>query len=840
MTNLISDFRIAVRTLWKAPLFTTLTVVSLALGIGANTTIFTLLDQVVLRKLPVDRPDELVQLTIDGAFNGNSWGDGSELSYPMYLEFRDQNAVFSGIFARFDYPMHVGTGRGIERVNGELVSGTYFPTLRVAAAAGRLFTSEDDMAPGGHPVAVLSFDYWKTRFSGDPGIVGRKLTVNSHPFTVSGVAAERFTGIDVGSATQIFVPMMMKAQMTPGWNYLDDRRARFARVFARLKPGETPESATAALQPSFKAQRAEELKAPFFAKATDFSRREFQSASIKVAAAPQGHSGTRTYLTEPLWTLMAIVIGVLLIAGANVAGLMLARGVSRQREMAIRLAVGGTRYRILRQLVVESLVLASAGAGLGLLMATWGTSLLLALFVDNESAIAISASPDARVLVFNFALGLVAGLIVGLVPAWQTTRPDLAPTLKEQSGSVVSGGSVRMRKAIVVIQVALSLLLLIGAGLFVRSLSNLLAQDPGFEPANLVAFNLEPSLNGYESDKTKRLASTLIERLAATPGVDAAGISGRRILDGGSWNSTLSLDGHAAKPGEPVVSYNHVVMPGYFTAMRIPLLRGRDFTEHDAYWGATTDRREFRVAIANRKFVERYIGTADPIGRRVGFGGDPGTATPIEIVGVVGTSKYVALRDEAEPQLFFPILETSAPPALSVYVRTRQEPTAFFETLRRTMRELDASLPVFQMVTMEQQVNRSVTNERMIAGLSSVLGVLASLLAVIGLYGVMAYTVTRRTREIGIRMALGARAQGVAWLFVREAVVLVGLGFLIAVPAAWALGRYVESLLYGLKPADPLTTLTAMFALAAIAALGAAVPARRATRINPLTALREE
>ena len=840
MTNLFSDFRIAVRTLWKAPLFTTLTVVSLALGIGANTTIFTLLDQVVLRKLPVDRPDELVQVRIDGDFNGNSWGDGSEISYPMYLEFQEHNAVFSGMFARFDYQMHVGSGRGIERVNGELVSGTYFSTLRVAAAAGRLFTPDDDTAPGAHPVAVLSHDYWKTHFSGDPAVVGRKLTVNSHPFTVIGVAAEGFSGIDVGTATQIFVPMMMKAQMTPGWNYLDDRRGRFARVFARLKPGQTAASATTGLQPSFKAQRAEELKAPYFSKTTAFTKREFQRASIEVVPASQGHSGTRTYLTEPLWTLMAIVIGVLLIAGANVTGLMLARGVSRQREMAIRLAVGGTRYRILRQLVVESLVIASTGAGLGLLLAVWGTSLLLGLFVDSESAIAVSASPDARVLLFNFALALVAGLAVGLVPAWQTTRPDLAPTLKEQSGSVVSGGSVRLRKAIVVIQVALSLLLLIGAGLFVRSLSNLLAQDPGFEPANLVAFNLEPSLNGYDSDKTKRLASTIIERLATTPGIATVGVSGRRILDGGSWNSTVSLDGRAAKPGEPVISFNHVVMPGYFTAMRIPLLRGRDFTVHDAHWGSPAGQGEFRVAIANRKFVERYLGAADPIGRRVGFGGDPGTPTKIEIVGVVGTSKYVALRDEAEPQLFFPILETSAPPALSVYVRTRHEPTAVFETLRRTIRELDANLPVFQMVTMEQQVNRSVTNERVIAGLSSVLGVLASLLAVVGLYGVMAYTVTRRTREIGIRMALGAQARGVAWLFVREAVILVGLGFLVAVPAAWALGRYVESLLYGLKPADPVTMVAAMSALAAIAATGAAVPARRATRINPLKALREE
>ena len=803
MTNLISDFRIAVRTLRKAPLFTTLTVVSLALGIGANTTIFTLLDQVVLRKLPVDRPDELVQVRIDGEFNGNSWGDGSEISYPMYLEFRDRNTVFSGMFARFDYQMHVGTGRGIERVNGELVSGTYFPTLRVVAAAGRLFTPEDDKAPGGHPVAVLSHDYWKTHFSGDPGVVGRKLTVNSHPFTVIGVAAEGFSGIDVGAATQIFVPMMMKAQMTPGWNYLDDRRGRFARVFARLKPGETAASATTSLQPSFKAQRAEELKAPFFSKTTDFTKREFQRASIEVVPAPQGHSGTRTYLTEPLWTLMAIVVGVLLIAGANVAGLMLARGVSRQREMAIRLAVGGTRYRILRQLVVESLVIAGAGAGLGLLLATWGTSLLLGLFVDSESAIAVSASPDARVLMFNFALALVAGLAVGLVPAWQTTRPDLAPTLKEQSGSVVSGGSVRLRKAIVVIQVALSLLLLIGAGLFVRSLSKPACAGSGIptrQPGGVQPRAVLERLR-LGQDQASRLHAHRASR------GDAGHRRGRGFGQADSRRRIVEQHALARWPRRQARRAGHLLQP-----CRHAGLFHRD--AHPAAARSRLHRARCPLGFAGRagrvpcrdcqpqvRGALHRSGRSHRAPRRLWRG--PGTPTKIEIVGVVGTSKYVALRDEAEPQLFFPILETSAPPALSVYVRTRQEPTALFETLRRTMRELDASLPVFQMVTMEQQVNRSVTNERVIAGLSSVLGVLASLLAVVGLYGVMAYTVTRRTREIGIRMALGAQARGVAWLFVREAVILVGLGFLIAVPAAWALGRYVESLLYGLKPADP-------------------------------------
>ena len=840
LSNFLSDLRLAVRTLRRAPLFTALTAVSLALGIGANTTIFTLLDQVVLRTLPVERPHELVQVRIDGTFSGNSWGDGTEISYPMYEQFRDGNNAFAGMFARFGWPMHVGTDRGIERVNGELVSGTYFPTLGVHASAGRLFTPDDDRVPGGHAVAVLSHDYWTARFASSPSVIGQKLTLNSHPFTIIGVAAEGFTGIDIGEATQVFVPMMMKPQMTPGWNFLDDRRGRFARVFARLRPGVTAEAAEAALQPSFKAQRAEEMKAPTVSNLSDYGRREFERATIEVVPAPRGHSGMRTDLTAPLWMLMAIVAGVLLIAGANVAGLLLARGVARQREIAIRQALGGSRARVTRQLLVESLVLALLGGGLGLLLATWGSSLLLAFFVDPETAISVNAAPDGRVLAFNFVLAAASGAAFGLLPAWQTARPDLASTLKAQAGSVVGGGPVRLRKAIVVIQVAVSLLLLVGAGLFVRSLGNLLAQQPGFTVENLLEFHTDPSLTGHDTDQIKRFAMTLVGSLEATPGVAAASVSWVPLLDNGSWNSNLTVEGRATRPGEPVVSFNNLVLPGYFNAMGIPLVRGRDFTEHDAKWGPPVDDDEHRVAIVNQRFVDLYLAGADPIGRHLGFGERPGTPTPTRIVGVVGTSKYVSMRIDAEPQAFFPLLEADTPRALTFYVRTQQPPSTMFETVRRIAKQVDADLPIYGMATMEERVARSVTTERMIAGLSSVLGVLASLLAVVGLYGVMAYTVTRRTREIGIRMALGAQKSGVAWLFVREAAVLVGLGFAVAVPAAWALGRHVQSLLYGLEAADPLTMVIAMLGLGVIAASGALIPARRAAGINPLTALREE
>jgi predicted permease len=839
MRHAIADVRYAFRTLRKSPLFTVLAAASIALGIGANTTIFTLLDQIVLRPLPIERPDELVQVSIDGSFVGNSWGDGTELSYPMYRDLQAHNAVFTGMFARFEWAMHLTAGSSTERVSGELVSGTYFPVLGIKAVEGRLIGPADDKNQAAQPVAVLSYGYWKSRFAGDASVVNQKVIVNGHPLTVIGVAQEGFSGVDVGVATQVFVPMMMKPQMTPGWNMLDDRRGRFARVFARLRHGVTPEQAQASLQPFFKSMRLDELKDPSFADNSDFDKQEFRRATLKIDAVPSGHSEAANEMSDSLWTLMAIVAGVLLITCANVAGLLVARGIARQREIAIRLALGGSRVRVVQQLVVESLILGAIGAVAGLLVAAWGTSLLLGFFVDPDVALSVSASPDARIVAFTLMLAFGAAAIFGLVPALQATRPALAATLKEQAGSVVSGGPMRLRKALVVGQVALSLLLLAGAGLFVRSLQNLLRQDPGFKTANLMTFTVDPSLNGYESARTKQMAMELVDRVSRLPGVKGASAAGQPILNGGSWNSTVRVEGYAATEGEDVTSYNNTVLPGYFSTLRIPLLLGRDFTRQDVRSPGNTEFG-FRIAIANRKFVEKYLRGVNPIGRHVGFGGAPNTPTPTEIVGVVGTSKYVSIRDDSEPQLFFPMLETDNPRSLVLYVRTTQPPSALADTLRQVVREVDPNLPIVRMRTMEAQVNRSLATERLVAGLSTVLGVLATLLAVVGLYGVMAYTVTRRTREVGIRMALGARARLVAWLFLREATTLIVIGFAIGVPSVWAFGRYVQNQLYGVAPLDPLTIGAAMVGLGAIAAAGALVPALRAARINPLSALREE
>ncbi len=839
MRHALADARYALRTLWKSPLFTMLAAASIGLGIGANTTIFTLLDQIVLRPLPVERPDELVQVSIDGSFVGNSWGDGTELSYPMYRDLQAHNAVFTGMFARFEWAMHLTAGESTERVSGELVSGTYFPVLGIKPVVGRLIGPVDDRNQGAQPVAVLSYGYWTSRFAGDASVVNQKVIVNGHPLTIIGVAQEGFSGIDVGVATQVFVPMMMKPQMTPGWNMLDDRRGRFARVFARLRDGVTPAQAQASLQPFFKSMRLDELKDPSVADNSDFDKREFRRATLKVDAVPSGHSEAANEMSDSLWTLMAIVAGVLLITCANVAGLLVARGIARQREIAIRLALGGSRLRVVQQLVIESLILGAIGAVAGLLVAAWGTSLLLGFFVDPDVALSVSASPDARIVAFTLILALAAAAIFGLVPALQATRPALAATLKEQAGSVVSGGPMRLRKALVVGQVALSLLILAGAGLFVRSLQNLLRQDPGFETANLMTFMVDPSLNGYEAIRTKQMATALVDRVSRLPGVKSASAAGQPILNGGSWNSTVRVEGYTATEGEDVTSYNNTVLPGYFSTLRIPLLLGRDFTRQDVRSPGNTEFG-FRIAIANQKFVEKYLRGVNPIGRHVGFGGAPNTPTPTEIVGVVGTSKYVSVRDDAEPQLFFPLLETDTPRSVVLYVRTTQPPSALADTLRQVVREVDPNLPIVRMRSMEAQVNRSLATERLVAGLSTVLGVLATLLAVVGLYGVMAYTVTRRTREVGIRMALGARARLVTWLFLREATTLIVIGFAIGVPSVWAFGRYVQNQLYGVAPLDPLTIGTAMIGLGAIAAAGALVPALRAARINPLTALREE
>jgi predicted permease len=840
MASLFADCRLALRGLRKAPVFTTIAVLSIALGIGANTAIFALVDQVLLRLLPVKSPHELVLLQGRGSHSGNWRGDGFVLSYPMYRDFAEHNQAFSGMFCRFGMDMHVGAGGRTERVRGDLVSGTFFPVLGVGSAAGRTLAPDDDRTPGAHPVAVLSHSYWKGRFAGDPAIVGQKIVVNDQPMTIVGVAQEGFEGVDLGSVTRVFIPIAMKAQMTPQWNDLDNRRSRWVHIFGRLKPAVTVEQARASLQTFYTTMLQSEVKEPFFSSVSAYHRDQFLKGTIHVQSGAQGRVGIRRDLSQPLWVLMAIVAGVLLIACANLANLLLARGAARQREMAIRLALGASRWRVVRQLLVESVLLSLLGGLVGLALAAWGTRLLLTMFRSGaEHVMNVSASPDVRILAFNFAIAFATGLVFGTLPALQSTRPALAPTLKDQAGSVLGGGQ-RLRKALVVSQVALSLLLLIGAGLFLRSLRSLLTLDPGFRTSRLVAFSVDPALNGYTPDRRKLFYKDLRGRLATIPGVSEASFAAVPILGGDNWSSTVRVDGYQSKPDEDMNPAFNAVSPGYFRTLGIPIVAGRDFADRDERTGALAkDETAFRSVIVNEAFARKYFGNGNPLGRRLGFGGET-AKMPIEIVGVVKDAKYQGMREEIRRQVFVPYLEDDDPGGITAYVRTSGEPEASMQAIRRTVQQIDANVPIFALRTVEEQLRMSVTNERLVAGLSILFGSLATLLAMIGLYGVMAYSVARRTREIGIRMALGARPSGVAWLVGREVGLLVLAGIVVALPGAWWLGRFVQSQLYGLQSTDPLTIGAAIVVLAAVGAVAGLVPARRAASVNPIVALRYE
>jgi predicted permease len=842
MSSLLSDIRLAFRSWRKSPAFALTAALSIGLGIGASIAIFTLVDQVLLRALPVRQPQELVQVTFEGSRYGENWGDSTELSFPMYVAMRDGNDVFSGMFSRFGYAFQVGESVQPERVNGEVVSGTYFTVLGVRAAAGRLFTAEDDRSPGGHPVAVLSHSFWATRFGADPTAVGRSMTVNGRPYTIVGVTAPGFEGVELGRPTDVFVPMMMKAQITPGWSGLDERLSRWVRVFGRLRPGVTRERAEASLALLFRAQIQLDLADPGFDGAAASVRQEYAGSRLTLLPAAQGRSAFRRSLTAPLWVLMGIAAGVLLIASANVANLLIARGAARSREMAVRLALGATRGRLMRQLLVESLLLSLAGGLGGLALGAAGAPLVLRFFASPETPHPVSAALDLRILGFALAVSTLAGILFGLAPALQSTRPDVAPTLKDTATSVAGGRSARLRKALVAGQVAVSLLLLIGAGLFLRTLDNLLAVDVGFDTRTLVSFTVDPSLNGYTPAESKRFALDLLERLSGAPGVAAAALASQRLLDGSQRTTDITVEGYRPAPDEEMEQNWNTVSPGYFRSMGIPILRGREFDARDA-----TSTREgpaggppFRTVVVNERFAKRYFPGQDPIGRHIGFGANPGRPTPLEIVGVVRDSKYTDVRDETQRQLFFAYLEEANPRSFTVYVRTSRPPDATFATIRQVVSGLAPSLPVAATRTLASQVNRSLGRERLVAAMSTVFGSLATLLAVVGLYGVMAYTVARRTREIGIRMALGARQADVRWMVVRETLAVTAAGIAAALPAAWWMGRLVASQLYGVQATDPPTVAAAVALLGGVSLLAALLPSMRAARVDPTTALRYE
>ena len=843
--EMLQNIRYGIRLLTKNKVFTAVGVLSLALGVGANTAIFSLVDQLLLRMLPVENPEQLVQLAPDGQEIGAMWGP-DRMSYPMYRDIRERAPAFSGVLAWYATPASMSHDGRTERIRSELVTGDYFQVLGVKAAVGRTFTAEDNDSPGAEPAAILTYDFWRTRFAEDPKIIGSTIHLNGLPVTVMGVSASGFRGLEIGAATQVFIPIMMTPQIAPQIGQgapgaprppLELRRSRWISVFARLRPGVTIEQAQALVAPVYRQITEMEVKDVGFQRASESARQAYLRSHLNIFDGSTGRSGLRETFATPLSVLMAITGLVLLIACANVAGLLIARGTARQKELAVRLALGAGRMQVVSQLMIESLLLsviaAATGLGLGLLMSRG----LLQFINSDNLPMTITASPDGRVLVFSIVVAFLTTFIFGLVPALQATRPRLAETLKSESVSVWgSRGQARIRKILVIAEVSLSLLLLIVSSLFVRSLSNLYRVDPGFRRDHVVSFAIDPATNGYNPERTQQFYRDLVERLRSLPGVISAGQAVQRILEGAEWRNGITVEGYTPRPDELVFTHFNAISSGYFTTLGIPLLSGRDFDARDT--ANIGPDNALRSCIVNEAFARKYFSDGQALGRHIGMGNQPGTQTTIEIVGVVRNSSYDKLRGDIPAQMFIPFVRRLGAPATVVYLRTTADPATLFDAIRPTVRDMDDNLPLFSVRTMEEQIDRSLVTERMIATLSSAFGAVATVLALIGLYGVMAFAVARRSREIAIRVSLGARKSNVLGMMMREVAVVMFAGIAIAVPAYIGFARFIRSQLYGVQPDDPFHIAAAALFLLAVGLIAGYIPSRHALRVDAIQVLR--
>ncbi|MEW6206896.1 MAG: ABC transporter permease [Acidobacteriota bacterium] len=858
MNTFWQDLRYGIRMLVKAPGLTAIAVLSLALGVGANTALFSVIDAMLLRKLPVKEPDRLVLFKSiwgenfsPGSYSGSGLSDESgrrvRTSFPhqTLTAFRQQQGALADVFAFGNVALNVNADGEAQVVSGQAVSGNYYTALGVQPLLGRVMSEDDDNTQAS-PVVVLSHRYWQRRFGGDASVIGKQINLNNVSFTIIGVTPQGFEGaMQVGQSMDVSIPIAWEPQVSAERSRMTGA-VWWLKLMGRLNPGATAEQAQASLESVFH-QSVLEHRA---ARQAVLQARGIQSVLqpldpkdyplLGVDSGSQGEMFTRQFYQRPLFILLGVVILVLAVACANVANLLLARAAARQREIAVRLAVGASRFRLIRQLLTESVLLAGVGGALGLLFALWIKDGLLSVSGWGGRGMgALDARLDMRVLGFTMTVSLLTGILFGIAPAWRATRVDLTPALKDSARSSSAASRSLLSKSLVVAQVAVSLLLLVGAGLFLRTLLNLQRVDTGFNTRNLLLFSVDPALIGYKNERRANLYRQMAERLEAAPGVQSVTFSREPLLAQSSSDSsfylpgvTVGADGRATPSGDV---YIHRVRENFLEAMEIPLLAGRGLTTRD-------DDRAAKVAVVNQTFARRYFGEENPVGKRFGF--DSKKPDEIEIIGLARDAKYARQRDEIPPTAYLPWLQALGSLGEATFeVRTSNDPMAMVAAIRAAVRDVDGNLPINNIRTQAEQADETLAMERLFAKLLSLFGLLAQQLASIGLYGVLAWSVSQRTREIGIRQALGASRGDVLKMILRQGMTLTTIGIVLGLAGAYVLTKYLASLtgmLYGIEPTDPVTFGVIAMLLTIVALAACYIPARRATRVDPMVALRCE
>jgi predicted permease len=844
METLLKDLRFAFRALAKNPGFSAIAILTLALGIGANTALFSVVNAVMMRPLPVQDPQRLVTLTdpnASGMWNGTSDGERGLVTYHEFEGMRDQNQVFSGILTfssqTYSAPVSLGSSADATPANVSMVSGGYFPTLGVDPMLGHTFGLEVDKGRNAHPLAIVSYGYWDRRLARDPSAVGRKIHIRNMVFEVGAVMPPDFTGLMVGDSPDIWIPLMMQDAIFPVRDLLTQKpgsvtKVMFLHIVGRLKPGVTLAQAGTSINITFKQVLTDEA-----ASIPDKKERDSVTNSyLVVRDGSRGLSSLRGQYAQPLEVLMGLVGLLLLLACANVANLLLSRSSARQRELAVRVAMGAGRGRLIRQLLTESVLLASLGAALGLLLAKWGDTLLLRMVSSGPTTVPLDVHLDLRVLAFAIAATLLTGILFGLAPALRSTRVDLNQVLRGSSRSISGGGSgsgrMPLGKILVSVQVAISLLLLVSAGLFVRSLQKLTAVPLGYDTSRLLMFRLIPATSGYKPAATGPLFQQLLAKFSTAPGVSAVSLSENGLFFNSDSGDEISIVGFTPKNGQKMDASWDQVGPNYFSTIGIPVLMGRDVQPQDSTGS--------RVCWINQTMAKYYFGTESPIGRHM-RDEYPEDRQDLEIVGVVADAKYNSLRGQTVRRFYAPFfnpVELSTQAAF--FVRYTGESAPVVSSLRELVRQTDSTLDPLAIHTIPEQIDAKLVRDRLTARLSTFFGLLALVLACIGLYGVLSYTVSQRTSELGIRMALGAQRGTILWLILREALTVTLIGAAVGLATALAATKVLASMLFGLTARDPITLIGAAIILLAVATLAATLPAWRASRTDPMTALRYE